>query len=476
MPTIQIPAALRDLTNGLTAIDVAAATVAEALEDMARQHPNLRRHLYDERGRLRSYVNVFLNGDEIRSLNGIDTGVADTDTLLIVPSIAGGDHTGLTRAELERYSRHLALPEIGLEGQKRLKQGSALIIGAGGLGSPVALYLAAAGVGRIGIVDFDRIDATNLQRQVLYTNQDIGASKVQTAAQRLRALNPEIDVVTHEQRLTSDNALRIIDQYDVVVDGTDNFPTRYLANDACGLLGKPYVYGSILKFDGQVSVFDARRGPCYRCLFREPPPPGLVPSCAEGGVLGALPGIIGSLQALETIKLLTGTGETLRGRLLLFDGLTMKWRELRLKKNQDCALCGEHPTINGLIDYDEFCGGTTKASMSSELEDLEEVSVVDLKQRLDRGERLMLLDVREPFEWQIANLGAQGAQLIPLNELPDRTAELNQHDEIVVYCRSGARSARAAEYLRGLGFARVANLAGGILAWSREVDPTLPTY
>lgn len=380
----------------------------------------------------------------------------------------------LTSAELQRYSRHIALPELGLEGQKKLKQGSALVIGAGGLGSPVSLYLAAAGVGRIGVIDFDRIDATNLQRQVLYGTSEIGAHKVEVATRRLRDLNPEIDIVPLSVQLTSANALEIIRDYDVVIDGTDNFPTRYLVNDSCVLLRKPYVYGSILRFDGQVSVFDAQRGPCYRCLFKEPPPPGLVPNCAEGGVLGALPGIIGSMQALEAIKLLSGAGEPLIGRLLLFDGLTMKWRELRLKKNPACAICGEHPTIRGLIDYDEFCG-ITKDNMS-EQEQVDNISVTDLKARLDRGERPTLLDVREPFEWSIANLAEYGAKLIPLKELPTRADELDPNDEIIVYCRSGKRSADAANTLRVAGFKRVTNMTGGILAWGREIDPEMPSY
>lgn len=380
----------------------------------------------------------------------------------------------LTSAELQRYSRHIALPELGLGGQKALKQGSALVVGAGGLGSPVSLYLAAAGVGRLGIIDFDRIDATNLQRQVLYGTSQVGAHKVDVATQRLRDLNPEIEIVPHSVQLTSANALDIIRDYDVVIDGTDNFPTRYLVNDSCVLLGKPYVYGSILRFDGQVSVFDAQRGPCYRCLFKEPPPPGLVPNCAEGGVLGALPGIIGSMQALEAIKLLSGAGEPLIGRLLLFDGLTMKWRELRLKKNPACVICGENPTIKGLIDYDEFCG-ITKDDMN-EQEPAENISVTDLKARLDRGDRPTLLDVREPFEWDIANLGQYGAKMIPLKELPARTGELDPDAEVIVYCRSGKRSADAANALRVAGFRRVRNMTGGILAWGKEIDPSMPSY
>jgi sulfur-carrier protein adenylyltransferase/sulfurtransferase len=470
--TIRIPAALRDYTDGSAAVEVAAASIGEALEGVAAKHPRLRRHLYTERGDLRSYVNVFVNENEIRSLEGMDTKVGDGDSVMIVPSIAGGADA-LSPAELQRYSRHVALSEVGLEGQMRLKRGSALVVGAGGLGSPVALYLAAAGVGRIGIIDFDRVDASNLQRQVMYGTSDVGHGKVDVTAARLRDLNPEIDIVAYDTQLTSGNALDILREYDVVIDGTDNFPTRYLVNDACVLLGKPYVYGSILRFDGQVSVFDATRGPCYRCLFKEPPPPGLVPNCAEGGVLGALPGIIGSMQALEALKLISGAGETLIGRLLLFDGLTMKWRELRLKKNPECAMCGDAPTIRGLIDYDEFCG-ITRESMSDE-QTRAEISVSELKTRLDSGEHPVLLDVREPFEWNIANLGEYGAKMIPMKEVPASLDRLDRDQEIIVYCRSGARSANVVEFLQANGFDAV-NLRGGILAWAREIDPSVTTY
>jgi sulfur-carrier protein adenylyltransferase/sulfurtransferase len=471
--TIRIPAALRDYTNGAAHVDVAAASVREALAQVARAHPRLRRHLYTEQGELRSYVNVFVNEDDIRQLDGVATRIQSGDTLMIVPSIAGGQQ--LSAAELQRYSRHLALPELGLEGQLRLKHGSALVVGAGGLGSPVALYLAAAGVGRIGLVDFDRIDVTNLQRQVLYGTSDVGSDKVAVAAARLRDLNPEIEVVEHRTQLSSANALEILRAYDVVIDGTDNFPTRYLVNDACALLGKPYVYGSILRFDGQVSVFDARSGPCYRCLFKEPPPPGLVPNCAEGGVLGALPGIIGSMQALEAIKLIGQAGESLIGRLLLFDGLSMKWRELRLRKNPACVLCGEQPSITGLIDYDEFCG-IEKEDMTQTAKPIGEITVAELKARMDKGERPALIDVREPFEWDIVNLNSYGARLIPMKEIPAHVSELDRDAEIIVYCRSGGRSNNVAQFLQANGFTNVVNLKGGILSWIREIDPTLPAY
>ena len=475
MTTIRLPAALSDYTSGQTSIAIDATSVASALEQLSTQHPRLRRHLYTEQGALRNYVNVFVNEDEMRTLNGLETAIHPDDVVFIVPSIAGGDNA-LSGSELERYSRHLALPELAMSGQLRLKQGSALVVGAGGLGSPVALYLAAAGVGRIGIIDFDRIDVTNLQRQVLYGTAAVGSEKVDVAVQRLRDLNPEIDIVAHALRITSENALDVIRAYDVVIDGTDNFPTRYLVNDACVLLGKPYVYGSILRFDGQVSVFDAKRGPCYRCLFKEPPPPGLVPNCAEGGVLGALPGIIGSLQALEAIKLIAGIGEPLIGRLLLFDGMTTKWRELRLKKNPQCALCGEHPTITALIDYDEFCGIKAKDEMKNDAPEFGEITVTDLKARLDAGERPIIIDVREPFEWNIANLGQYGARMIPLKQLSEHLDELPRDQEIILQCRSGGRSANAAAFLASQGFIRPVNLVGGILAWSREVDPSVQTY
>jgi len=380
-------------------------------------------------------------------------------------------------SELARYSRHFALPEFGTAGQQKLKHGRVLIVGAGGLGSPAALYLAAAGVGTIGLVDFDQIDVTNLQRQIMYTTANVGQRKLDVSAERLQQLNPEIEVRTHAARLTRDNALEILADYDVVIDGTDNFPTRYLVNDACVLLKKPYVYGSILRFDGQVSVFDAERGPCYRCLFREPPPPGLVPNCAEGGVLGVLPGIIGSLQALEAIKLIADVGEALIGRLVLFDALALRWRELKLKKNPGCPICSDHPTITGLIDYEEFCGYTPNGDMTERTEEkVQEVTVEELKARLDRGERPALLDIREPFEWNIVNLGDYGARMIPMKELAARENELDRDQELIVYCRSGSRSAQVARQLMDRGFRNVFNLKGGVRAWAEKIDPSLPTY
>jgi molybdopterin/thiamine biosynthesis adenylyltransferase/rhodanese-related sulfurtransferase len=389
----------------------------------------------------------------------------------------GSELPELDREEIERYSRHLIMPEVGMAGQRRLKKASVLMIGAGGLGSPLGLYLAAAGVGTIGIVDFDVVDATNLHRQVLHGTKDVGRSKLDSARDRLLDVNPNVKIETHEVRLTSENALDVIRPYDIVVDGTDNFPTRYLTNDACVLLGKPNVYGSIFRFEGQVSVFDARHGPCYRCLFREPPPPGMVPSCAEGGVLGVLPGIIGAMQALETIKLIIGKGEPLIGRLLLFDALEMQWRTLKLKKNPECPVCGENPTVTELIDYLEFCGVPAYEEGAAEVdEDVPTISATELNERLERGDALRIVDVRQEHEWEIVNLESLGAELIPLDTLLERLSELDSADEIVLHCQAGSRSAKALRQLQEAGFRKVWNLRGGILAWQRDVDPSLPRY
>jgi sulfur-carrier protein adenylyltransferase/sulfurtransferase len=378
----------------------------------------------------------------------------------------------LSKEEIARYSRHLIMPEVGMEGQLKLARAQVLMIGAGGLGAPLGLYLAAAGVGRLGIVDFDVVDFTNLQRQITFSTSDVGRPKIEAAKERLAGLNPGIRIDTYETRLTSDNALDLFRDYDIIVDGTDNFPTRYLVNDACVLLGKPNVYGSIFRFEGQATVFNYPAGPCYRCLYPEPPPPGLVPSCAEGGVLGVLPGIVGAIQAMETIKLILKTGEPLAGRLLLFDALAMRFRELRLRKNPACPICGEHRTIDKLIDYEEFCGirGEEAVPVTN---GIPEMTPRELKTRLDRGDDLYILDVREPHEYQICNL--QG-NLIPLGQLPNRVNELDSSREIVAHCRSGKRSADAVEFLRKAGFQKVWNLKGGILAWSDEVDPSVPKY
>ncbi len=388
----------------------------------------------------------------------------------------------LEPAELTRYARHLSLPEVGLEGQQRLKSASVLVVGAGGLGSPLALYLAAAGIGTLGLVDFDEVDASNLQRQILHGTQDIGRDKLASARDRLADVNPHVDVISYPVRLTSDNALEILEPYDVVVDGTDNFPTRYLVNDACVLLGKPNVYGSIFRWEGQVSVFGLEDGPCYRCLFREPPPPGLVPNCTEAGVLGVLPGVIGSLQALEVIKLILGIGTSLGGRLLIFDAMDLSWREVALRRNPDCPVCGDAPTQTSLIDYEDFCGLRSEEKDMVQDEGLElpvtfgEVGPRQLKERLTGAEPPLLLDVREPFEWDIVSLNEFEEVRLPLGELPQRMGEVPGERDIVVYCRSGARSCMAAGALMDAGFRRVDNLTGGVLAWADEIDPSLPKY
>lgn len=378
----------------------------------------------------------------------------------------------LSKEEVLRYSRHLIMPEVGMDGQLKLKKARVLLIGAGGLGAPLGLYLAAAGVGRLGIVDFDAVDFTNLQRQVTFGTSDVGRKKLEAARERLSNLNPEIQIDAYETRLTSENALDIVREYDIVADGTDNFPTRYLVNDACVLLGKPNVYGSIFRFEGQASVFGYPGGPCYRCLYPEPPPPGLVPSCAEGGVLGVLPGIIGCIQAMETLKLILGNGEPLVGRLLLFDALRMRFREMKLRKNPECPVCGEHRTITKLIDYAEFCGIRGEEVEAKPL-DIPEITPRDLKARLDRGDDIYILDVRQPHEYQICNLHGH---LIPLGDLPRRVSELDSSREIVAHCRSGKRSADAVQFLQKAGFHKIWNLKGGILAWSDEVDPSVPKY
>ncbi len=378
----------------------------------------------------------------------------------------------LSKEEVLRYSRHLIMPEVGLEGQLKLKRARVLLIGTGGLGAPLGLYLAAAGVGHLGLVDFDVVDFSNLQRQVTFSTGDVGKYKTAAAKARLSGLNPTIQIETFETRLTSENALELFRDFDIIVDGTDNFPTRFLVNDACLLLGKPNVYGSIFRFEGQATVFGYPGGPCYRCLYPEPPPPGLVPSCAEGGVLGVLPGIVGSIQAMETIKLILGTGEPLVGRLLLFDALGMRFRELKLRKNPACPVCGDHRTITKLIDYEEFCGirGEEAPPMT---DGIPEITAKDLKARQDRGDDIFVLDVREPHEYQICNLNGK---LIPLGELPRRVNELDSSREMVVHCRSGKRSADAIQFLQKAGFKKLLNLKGGVLAWADEVDPSMPKY
>ena len=496
MPTkILIPTPLRPYTDKKDAVEADGATIGELLTDLTRRHSGLKAHLYNDQGKLRSFVNVYLNDEDIRYLQKEQTPVSSSDTVSIIPSVAGGAPTTeadlrsaglqarqgelpqLTNDEIKRYSRHLIMPEVGVDGQRRLKAGSVLCIGAGGLGSPAAMYLAAAGVGKIGVVDFDVVDFSNLQRQIIHGTPDVGRSKLASAKDRIQAINPHVDVVTYETALSSENALELFADYDVILDGTDNFPTRYLTNDACVLLGKPNAYGSIFRFEGQASVFATKDGPCYRCLYPEPPPPGLVPSCAEGGVLGVLPGVIGVIQATEAIKLLTGIGEPLIGRFLIYDALRMRFRELKLKKDPDCPVCGTHPTVTKLIDYEQFCGihpAAPEAPGVTAHNPATEITSTELKQRLDRGDKLTLVDVREPNEYQINRI--PGTVLIPLGEVPRRYAELDKDAEIVVSCKMGGRSAKAADFLRSVGFGRVLNHKGGILDWIDKVDPSQPKY
>lgn len=504
MPTnvkILVPTPLRAYVEEQDSVQVPAETVDEALAGLVARYGKLRPHLYAENGQLRSFVNVYLNDDDVRYLKKGATPVEDGDTISIIPSIAGGAEAGsggsggatiteefpslaaarnweeveLTPDEVRRYSRHLIMPEVGMPGQKKMKAARVLLIGAGGLGSPLGLYLAAAGVGTLGIVDFDVVDLSNLQRQVLHGTKDVGRPKLESARERIEDVNPNVRVVPHETRLTSENALEILKDYDVVVDGTDNFPTRYLVNDACVLLGKPNVYGSIFRFEGQASVFWAAEGPCYRCLYPEPPPPGLVPSCAEGGVLGVLPGLVGAIQATETIKLILGRGRPLVGRLLLVDALKTRFREVRLRKDPECPVCGEQPTVTELIDYQAFCGlPQAEEEARREAGAVPEIGPTELRRWLDDGRDVQVLDVREPYEWDISHLDR--AQLIPLGSLPERMHELDSAREYVVHCRTGGRSARAVSLLRDAGFRKVWNLQGGINAWADQVDPDLPKY
>ncbi len=482
--TIIIPTALRQYTGGNSEIQVEAQTAREALENLTALHGELRQHLYKDQNALRNFVNVYVNDEDIRHIAGQDTPVKEGDTIMIVPSIAGGvtaeaDFASsppmLTNEEIARYSRHLIMPEVGMEGQRRLKAASVLMIGTGGLGAPLGMYLAAAGVGRLGILDFDVVDESNLQRQIIHGTRDVGRPKIESARDRLHDINPHIQLDTYEARLTSENALRLFRDYDVIVDGTDNFPTRYLVNDACVLTGKPNVYGSIFRFEGQASVFWAERGACYRCLYPEPPPPGLVPSCAEGGVLGVLPGIVGAIQANETIKIILGAEGVLINRLLLFDAWRMRFRELKLRKDPACPVCGERPTITELIDYEEFCGLRAPQQESKEAESMEEITAVELKARLERGDRIQIIDVREPHEYEIARL--ENTKLIPLAQVVSRSTEIDPTRETVVHCKMGGRSAKAIQALKKAGFTgRLINLKGGITAWSNEVDPSVPKY
>lgn len=472
---VHIPTPLRQYVGGRDVVTIEQGTVAEVLARLTTEHTKLREHLFQPDGRLRSFVNVYVNERNIRELDRYETRATDGDQITIVPSIAGGatpvgtDLPPLSHDEILRYSRHLILPEVGPEGQRRLKAARVAIVGAGGLGSPASLYLAAAGVGTLGLVDFDVVDATNLQRQIVHGTDMVGQPKLDSAKARLEDLNPYVHVEPFETRLTSANALEILRDFDVVLDGSDNFPTRYLVNDACVLLGKPNVYGSIYRFEGQASVFHAGVGPCYRCLFHEPPPPGLVPSCAEGGVLGVLPGIIGSIQALEAMKLILGKGSTLVGRLMLFDALKFTFRELTVRKDPECPVCGERPTVTELIDYEAFCGiGAETVEAGTE------VTVSELAQQLESDPDVVVIDVREPHEWEICRI--DGATLIPLGALPERLGELDGHKSIVTFCHRGMRSMQALEILRAAGFSKVKSLQGGVDAWAAAIDPSMPRY
>lgn len=486
---IHIPTALRQYANNQDAIEIDGQTVGEILQKLSDDYPELRHHLFGDDGNLRNFVNVYVNDDDIRYLKQNDTELKPGDALTIVPAVAGGalvseapaavkglvsdEGVTLSKEEIERYSRHLIIPEFTIEGQRKLKAASVLVIGTGGLGSPLALYLAAAGIGKLGLVDFDVVDATNLQRQIIHGTSDVGRPKLDSAKDGIKNINPHVEVESYNTFINSDNALDIMRPYDIIIDGTDNFPTRYLVNDACVLLGKPNVYGSIFRFEGQASVFWADEGPCYRCLYPEPPPPGLVPSCAEGGVIGVLPGIIGVIQATEAVKLITGIGETLIGRLLLYNALNMSFRELKLRKDPECPICGENPTVTELIDYQHFCGiGTDDDQIRLEPE--QEISPEELKGRLEQGESLTLLDVREDFEYEICHL--PDATLIPVNELERRVGELDRDKPIVALCRTGPRSARATKFLSEAGFKKVQNLVGGVIGWADKIDPDMPKY
>ncbi len=485
MAKVLIPTPLRQFTGKQNTVSVSGGTVGEVLSALTSQYPDLRKQIFTDEGKVRSFVNVYLNDEDIRYLGKDATPTKEGDTLSLVPSIAGGStlaapaaEVTLSNDEILRYSRHLIIPEVGIEGQKKLKAAKVLLVGTGGLGAPLGLYLSAAGIGKIGLVDFDTVDFTNLQRQVIHSTKDVGRKKLDSAAEKMQAINPHVQIARHEVALTSENALEILKDYDLVVDGTDNFPTRYLVNDACVLLGKPNVYGSIFRFEGQATVFGYEGGPCYRCLYPEPPPPGLVPSCAEGGVLGILPGTIGLIQATETVKLILGIGEPLVGRLLLYDALGMRFRELKLRKNPECPICGEHRTITKLIDYHQFCGVPQPQSQPASAQENKlregEIDVTEVKAKLDRGDDFVLIDVREPHEYRICSI--PGAKLIPLGEFPRHVDEFDPAADIVIHCKSGMRSARACGILRQAGFANVRNMAGGILAWSDKVDPSVPKY
>lgn len=479
--TIIIPTPLRQFAGGKSEIEVEAKTAGEALDKLTTEFADLKKHLYNDGGALRNFVNVYVGDEDIRDLDGTNTAVKDGGEIMIVPSIAGGNLAGeakaaeelptLTNEEYARYSRHLILPEVGLEGQRKLKAARVLMIGTGGLGSPLGLYLAAAGIGTLGLVDFDVVDESNLQRQIIHGTKDVGRPKIASAKDRLNDINPNVKIEAHETMLTSENALELFKDFDVIVDGTDNFQTRYLVNDASVLTGKPNVYGSIFRFEGQVSVFWAERGACYRCLYPEPPPPGLVPSCAEGGVLGVLPGIVGTIQANEVIKVILGAEGILLNRLLLFDAWKMRFRELKLKKNPDCPICGTNPTITELIDYEAFCG----LNIPNDAPVLEEITATELSELIKNDPEVQIIDVREPFEVEIAEI--PNTKLIPLGEVVKRAKEIDQSRTAIIHCKAGGRSAKAIAALQENGYkGKLLNLKGGITAWSDEVDASVPKY
>jgi sulfur-carrier protein adenylyltransferase/sulfurtransferase len=485
---VLIPYALRAFTERNAEVEVKGGTAGEAVNALADAYPALKTHLFTEDGKLRDFINLFVGGVNINSLQGLNTPVADNSEVMIVPAIAGGsdgdnigngigdeigDNIGaeLTNEEIARYSRHLLLPEIGVEGQKKLKAAKVLIVGTGGLGAPLALYLAAAGVGTIGLVDFDVVDESNLQRQIIHSTRDVGRPKTASAKDRIKGINPLINVITHNAMLSSQNVMDIFADYDIIADGTDNFQTRYLVNDACVFSGKLNIYGSVFQFDGQATVFGAKDGPCYRCLYPSPPPPGLVPSCAEGGVMGVLPGIIGTIQAAETIKLIVGGAKPLVGRLLLFDAWRMAFRELKLDKNPDCPVCGKNPSIHELIDYEQFCG----LKKNADNKPIDTITALDLKKRLDNGDKIQFIDIREPHERAIVKF--PNALVIPLGQLERRMEELDPSIDAVFLCKIGQRSILGIRALQEAGYkGKLMNLQDGLNAWARDVDKSMPIY
>lgn len=482
---VHIPLPLRAFSDGEATVLVEAASVESALAAVRASYPALAARLLADDGRVRPHVNLFLNGRSVHGLEASELNIGATAELTIVPSIAGGS-TDLSREERLRYHRQLILPELGVKGQHRLRAASVLIVGAGGLGSPAAIYLAAAGVGRIGIVDADVVEVSNLHRQILHDTQSIGAQKTASAAVRIRALNPDVEVVEIPVRLDASNALEILRGWDLVVDGSDNFPTRYLLNDACVLLHIPMVYGAIHRFDGQASVFAAEGGPCYRCLFRDPPPPGFAPNCSEAGVLGSLPGIVGSIQATEAIKLLTGVGTPLIGRLLLIDALAGNYRSMEIRRDPECVVCGDDPRLTELADYEMFCAESSEEDVAMNPFDipvgftlpvpLPELDALELKELIDAGKKPILMDVRDLAEHAMSNLADLGAVSLPMEELEERLSEIDIETSTVLFCRTGRRSMEAVEFLHSRGYVRTLNLTGGINGWARDVDPSLPIY